>query len=754
MVNIRPEDKKVALILKWIELLLCEQCPTGDLFGWLKSGVVLLRLLNTVKPGLCKSIYEGSIGYKQIENVQKYLKLCPIVAGLEVPLFSVADLTDQSDLNAVTSHLHAMISIIQRDAKWSGPTLDSARQDMKHNTQPSSSASTTVSSSETQEYPSKPNGVQEKTHRAASESKVEMIAPSQAESSSSSSFHRHAGSSSSVHHSISKEQVSSSSSSESTSKASVEAHHGSHSNTHFHHSHHAHGSSTSIDHQPQRNPAHSKSKTAPTESAMTEAPMAPTSSTTSASNLTSTVTRAPEIPLNPLSEQDVLEKARKELEAERLAMAEERRLFAERVQAETELRLKEMAKKLEEETAAAIAKERRMSVAMSVMLEEEKRAREKVARELEEERKTRLKLFEDAERQKQEYNEQAQQQMLAVAEKLQEKLHEETSKKLEAMASKITADALQKAEKELRKKDEHLMKQMDRERMLRSRLDALEEEKKSLARTFERKFASMESDLKSAKAASIQPKTSTLTAATGTKTETGGGGGAKTTTSINVDPDTLEAFKEWNSKWKSNRALTKQLTLSLNDMGDTSISATPATSKTEAAGTVAASGTTITTTLATKKQKKDDATELDPYISTEPTLRLGSDEDQPLALITPRSDADEGKTAESYEEDDGDEVLDEGDEEEDDKFGSGAGAEDAELDKKQWLDDDWSEEEDWESDRDFSDDDQKEQGEDDEDGEEDADQVDSKAPSKKPTPISPKSDEWSQFSSMNLSKYS
>lgn len=435
---------------------------------------------------------------------------------------------------------------------------------------------------------------------------------------------------------------------------------------------------------------------------MEPAPALPTESSIQSSNGHGT--------LSDTSDKDALEQARKQLEAERLAMAEEHRLFTQRMQAETELRFKEMAKKMEEDTAAVIEKERRMSVAMSARLEEEKTARENVARQLEEERKNRSKLLEEAERQKQELSEQARQQMMAVAERLQEKLQEEATKKLEALASKITADALQKAEQELRKKDDHLMKQLDRERLLRSRLDALEEEKKSLARTFERKFASLETELKSAKALSTSQKspasTSEMTPAPGT----------------NVDVETLEAFKSWNSKWKSNRALTKQLTTSLHDMKSTHD---------------------------TKDGGNAKETELDPFIASESSLRLG--EDQPLFLITPRSDGVQcDTTIENDETDDNtddDDVLNEGDEEDDDKYGSGAGSGNLDLEKKQWLDDDWSEEEDWESDRGFSDSEEEE-------GEENNDAQQNAAAGISRVDISPSKDEWSQFSSMNLSKYS
>lgn len=291
------------------------------------------------------------------------------------------------------------------------------------------------------------------------------------------------------------------------------------------------------------------------------------------------------------------------------------------------------------------------------------------------------------------------------------------------MASKLTTQA----EQELRKKDEHLMKQLDRERMLRSRLEALEDEKKSLSKTFERKFAALESELKAAKTTpkiSVSPAVDASPSgspSTGPNGETNSKRDSGSLSPANLDPATLKEFKEWHSKWRSNRMLTKQLTRTLTEMGSSPNSPTPR----RASGTMA--------------DVAEDQESVEPLESPKSfVLKSGeeeSDSDRPLSLITPRSDLDLGSEA--------DEPLQ------------------LDLDKKQWLDDDWSEEEDWESENEFDDDDESSDGDESSGDEGSPDSRSHRTPAKrgeeptaKKSPKSPSNDEWSEFSTMNLSRFS
>lgn len=120
----KPDDDRVAVVQRWLEDVVGKKNTEESLFAWLKSGVILCQVLNVVKSGICKQIYEGPVAFKQLENVQRYLKLVPLAAGPTVPIFSPVDLADENNFNHVVSHIQAMASLVQRDPKWTGPVLE------------------------------------------------------------------------------------------------------------------------------------------------------------------------------------------------------------------------------------------------------------------------------------------------------------------------------------------------------------------------------------------------------------------------------------------------------------------------------------------------------------------------------------------------------------------------------------------------------------------------------------------------------
>lgn len=708
-VHFKPEDRKVALVQRWIEVLLTLRCPAGKtLFDWLKSGVILLRLLNAIKPALVKQIYEGTVGYKQIENVQRYLKLAPIASSTAVPLFAVADLTDENNLSAVISHLHAMISIIQRDSKWTGPTLESVSHSANSDSAPISPRdeapladavpnlpSNTISESSSTESISKNPTDSSQAQQEA----LERAKHLQQEKDTKEAEER------ARHLQLAQEEATKAAQAAHALKAAAEES--------------ARAAKAREEVQRQQDAILAdQEKASRIAEKEAQIQLKQQEERDEAQRVKAAAEKEQEQKAR-LSESEELDRARKQLNAERQAMAEERRVFAERMQEETERRLKEMALKLEQETAAVISRERSKSQAISDKLDEERREREMVARQLEKERRERLILLEESERQKVDLAITAQKQMQAVADRLQE----ETSKRLEAMASKITSEAMQKAEQELRRKDEHLMKQLERERKLRSRLDALEEEKKSLSKTFEKKFSTLESELKAVK------NRSNSNSITNPTTPVSGPQNGSSSQS-HVDSDTLEEFRAWNNRWRVNRKLTKQLTRTLTE---------------------------IESSIGTGS--------INLHLSTD------FDEDKPLNLITPRSELSEDLSArDSTYHSDADETpsspipsrLGTSDSiqlESPGKSDLGGDQDDDEslnLEDKGWLDDDWSEEEDWESERsdfDDNDDEDEEEGHAGEAANSEAEES-PRRPVSKLKSSSPAKDDWSEFSSVKLPRFS
>lgn len=92
----------------WMGSVLQEAFPEGDLHDILKSGVVLCRVANAIKPGSVAKVNESSMAFKQMENINKFLEFC---YALEVPksdLFQTIDLFENQNMMQVITGVHAL----------------------------------------------------------------------------------------------------------------------------------------------------------------------------------------------------------------------------------------------------------------------------------------------------------------------------------------------------------------------------------------------------------------------------------------------------------------------------------------------------------------------------------------------------------------------------------------------------------------------------------------------------------------------
>jgi hypothetical protein len=86
-------------IKAWIEAVLNEELPAGDLSDSLQSGILLCRVLNELRPDTIKKINERPVALMQRENVGMYLEACAKVWKLPpAHLFIISDLFDKRDL--------------------------------------------------------------------------------------------------------------------------------------------------------------------------------------------------------------------------------------------------------------------------------------------------------------------------------------------------------------------------------------------------------------------------------------------------------------------------------------------------------------------------------------------------------------------------------------------------------------------------------------------------------------------------------
>lgn len=89
----------------------------------LKDGTILCKAMNTVKPGAIKKIHESKMPFKQMENIQSFLKACRSELGMaEFDLFTTADLFDGKSIVNVTNGLVSFSRAATR-AGYAGTSL-------------------------------------------------------------------------------------------------------------------------------------------------------------------------------------------------------------------------------------------------------------------------------------------------------------------------------------------------------------------------------------------------------------------------------------------------------------------------------------------------------------------------------------------------------------------------------------------------------------------------------------------------------
>ncbi|KAK5582257.1 hypothetical protein RB653_003840 [Dictyostelium firmibasis] len=109
----------------WIESLTGEKI-NGDFMVALKSGVLLCKLGNKIKPGSCKSS-PSSAPFIQMENINSFLNLCKAQGVATTDLFMTVDLFEAKNPNQVIQGLQALKRITTggkptTTAKSSAPT--------------------------------------------------------------------------------------------------------------------------------------------------------------------------------------------------------------------------------------------------------------------------------------------------------------------------------------------------------------------------------------------------------------------------------------------------------------------------------------------------------------------------------------------------------------------------------------------------------------------------------------------------------
>lgn len=111
--------------VEWIEQVLGESKPAGtSMHEWLKSGVILCRVLNTIKPGAVAAPSESTIAFKQRENIGAYLDACQRRFNIRGgSLFQTVDLYEEKDMNIVVTSIHFLAKSVAKREGYKGPKI-------------------------------------------------------------------------------------------------------------------------------------------------------------------------------------------------------------------------------------------------------------------------------------------------------------------------------------------------------------------------------------------------------------------------------------------------------------------------------------------------------------------------------------------------------------------------------------------------------------------------------------------------------
>ncbi|EGC39000.1 hypothetical protein DICPUDRAFT_27726 [Dictyostelium purpureum] len=123
---------------KWVSdvLEIGELDPEVSFFEHFKSGVLLCKLVNKLKPGVVKKINESTISFKQLENIENYLKACTHLGLQSVNLFNSIDLFENKDITLVIRNIVVLGKHAAKIETYTGIHLAGEKKNIKITTTP------------------------------------------------------------------------------------------------------------------------------------------------------------------------------------------------------------------------------------------------------------------------------------------------------------------------------------------------------------------------------------------------------------------------------------------------------------------------------------------------------------------------------------------------------------------------------------------------------------------------------------------
>ena len=107
----------------WVTAVTGRARPEGEtLQQWLRSGVVLCELINTLQEDLVPRVSHSAKPFTQMENVEAYVRACTKYGVPAQDIFVTVDLFEGKNMPAVVRNLHSLGRVAQAKG-FTGPTL-------------------------------------------------------------------------------------------------------------------------------------------------------------------------------------------------------------------------------------------------------------------------------------------------------------------------------------------------------------------------------------------------------------------------------------------------------------------------------------------------------------------------------------------------------------------------------------------------------------------------------------------------------
>jgi hypothetical protein len=100
-------------VTAWIEQVTGESRGDLSMHEWLKSGQVLCKLINAVKPGTIAKVNTMAAPFKQMENITFFMNAARSLGVPESAMFGTPDLYEEKNMGSVLNCIYTLGGAIQ-----------------------------------------------------------------------------------------------------------------------------------------------------------------------------------------------------------------------------------------------------------------------------------------------------------------------------------------------------------------------------------------------------------------------------------------------------------------------------------------------------------------------------------------------------------------------------------------------------------------------------------------------------------------